>query len=92
MRAIYGTNYAKVYKITHAAFEYLSKTRKLSSSTWVKLASCLRVLELPSHTAAVQCLASETDPHKQVLSCCTCHLIAGMRPQLKAHKDVQVVW
>ena len=92
----YGTGHAKVYKITHAAFEYSSKTRELSLSTRGKLASCLRVLELPLHTVAVQCLASETDPRVQVLSCLVCYLIARMRPQLKAHKPskktpVQVV-
>ena len=84
--ANYGTGHAKIYKITRAAFEYLSKTRELSSSTRGKLASFLRVLELPSHTAAVQCLASETDPCVQVLSCLACYLIARMWPQLKAHK------
>ena len=81
----YSTGHTKVYKITRAAFEYSSKTRELSSSTRGKLASCLRVLELPSHTAAVQCLASETDPRVQVLLCLACYLIARMRPQLKVH-------
>ena len=71
---MYGTGHAKVYKIMRAAFEYSSKTRELFSSTRGKLASCLRVLELPSHTAAVQCLASETDPRVQVLSCLACYV------------------